>query len=179
MTSRENQQKHHARAQSDNAAPVRTRKKGKNNNIPVHHDRIALSCEMSPPPGAPSSNQIKGMPPVPGRVARRLPLSPRTNRPRLRRGSSARAIPPRSIRAPIKLRDSGNRRPLPPIPLGSQRSCARFLARRACVPLHRQLKNTAPWPNGLPRLGIRALPPAGSIHSIARGPGVAAAEPSQ
>ena len=94
MTSRENQQKYHARAQSDNAAPVRTRKKGKNNNIPVHHDRIALPCEMSPPPGAPSINQIKGMPPVPGRVARRLPLSPRTNRPRLRRGSSARAIPP-------------------------------------------------------------------------------------
>ena len=78
MTSRENQQKLHTRAQSDNAAPVRTRKKGKNNNIPVHHDRIALPCEMSPPPGAPSSNQIKGTSPVPGRVARRLPLSPRT-----------------------------------------------------------------------------------------------------
>ena len=177
MTSRENQQKYHARAQSDNAAPVRTRKKGKNNNIPVHHDRIALSCEMSPPPGAPSFNQIKGMPPVPGRITRRLPLSPRTKIVRDCGGTSRQEQSPPVDPGTNKI--AGQRQsPSPPFHWGR------------CIPLR------APWRVALAfrcvgssrtqRLGLTAFRgwasgpfPPGSIHSIARGPGVAAAEPSR
>ena len=136
--------------------------------------RWAFKHQLSPPPGAPFFNQFRGCDRLRGGHEAALIVRSRSTNHQFRRDSSSRASA--SLVNPgikSKSQNSGNSRPLNSLGLlHLLRARWRDVLAFGCLSSSR---NTAPWPNGLQRLGIKPPLP---IYLIVRYPGVAATESS-